>query len=64
MSDRPSDANIEFVYFGLRERVIGIGFAMVCLRGVSTRLGIWIAMRAWGLCDVKVGGQPFEIIVR
>jgi hypothetical protein len=19
-------------------------------------------MRAWGLCDVKVGGQPFEII--
>ena len=38
MSDGPSDTNIEFVYFGLRERVIGIGFAMVCLRGVSTRL--------------------------
>jgi hypothetical protein len=39
MSDGPSDTNIEFVYFGLRERVIGIGFAMVCLRGVSAPLG-------------------------
>jgi len=45
MSDWPSDANIKFVYFGLRERVIGIGFAMVCLGEVSARLGIWIAMR-------------------
>ena len=43
MSDHRSDANIEFIYFGLRERVIGIGFAMVCLRGVSAWLGIWIA---------------------
>jgi hypothetical protein len=64
MSDCRSDAKIEFVYFGLRERVIGIGFAMVCLRGVSAQLGIWIAMRAWGLCDVNVEGQPFEIIGR
>ena len=38
MSDRPRDANIEFVYFGLRERVIDIGFAMACVREVSASL--------------------------
>jgi hypothetical protein len=47
MSDGPSDTNIEFVYFGLRERVIGIGFAMVCLRGF--RLGLLLD------CDASVG---------
>jgi hypothetical protein len=37
-SDRSSDEIIDFVYFGLQEQVIGVGFATVCVTGVSTRL--------------------------